>query len=45
MYNSFIAVISSLYNKHFPIITQRVKVLDYKKPYISSEIKNLIRDN
>ena len=32
MYNAFIAVISSLYNKHFPIITKRVKVLDYKKP-------------
>ena len=44
MYNAFIAVISSMYNKHFPIITKRVKVLDYKEPYITSEIKNLIRD-
>ena len=44
MYNAFIALISSLYNKHFPIITKCVKVLDYKKPYITSEIKNLIRD-
>ena len=33
-----------MYNKHFPIITKHIKVLDYKKPCITSEIKNLIQD-
>ena len=44
MYHASIAFIS-LYNKHCPIITKRVKIiLDLLKLYITSEILNLILD-
>ena len=36
--------LSFIINTSLAINTKRVKVLDYKKPYITSDIKNLIRD-
>ena len=41
-YENFLLIFKNLYNKHFPILTRKVKLNN--KPYITNEIKRLIRE-
>lgn len=42
-YDSFSSRIEQSFNHYFPLTTRRVKKIDAAKPYITSEIKELIR--
>ena len=41
-YNNFIETFSLTFHENFHLITKRVKLKDFQKPYITPEIKNLI---
>ena len=43
-YESFIELVSSKFNYCFPVVSKKEKMLDLQKPYISSDIKSLIRE-
>ena len=42
-YDAFSDKIISLYNKNFPIKTKKIKQIDLSKPYVTNEIKLLIK--
>ena len=44
MYNSFSNRIELLFNSNCPVTTVRIKKLDHEKPYISHDIKLLIKE-
>lgn len=44
MYSSFCSKLIDLYNECFPLLEKRKKKLDIEKPYITSEIRGLIKE-
>ena len=42
-YDNCIVIFSSLFNKHFPLVTKKFKVKDINKPYITNDIKDLTK--
>ena len=43
-YATFASVLQSLYNEHCPLKTVRIKRLDAENPYISTDLKKLIKE-
>ena len=44
LYNTFHSKLSEIYNECFPLLQRKRKKLDVVKPYITSEIKSLIKE-
>ena len=42
-YNNFITIFDALYNKNFPLIEKEIKDKHLNKPFITNNLKNLIR--
>ena len=43
-YDNFILIFQTLFKKNFPIITKKIKIKSHEKPYITAEIKEIIKE-